>query len=81
MWTVDWGAGWWIIMVIMMLVMLAFWGGVIYLIVWGIRKLAERDRAAPGGAEKRNPLEIAKERYARGEISRQEFEQLKKDLS
>ena len=29
----------------------------------------------------RTPLDIAEERYARGEISREEFERLKRDLS
>lgn len=28
-----------------------------------------------------DPLQIAKERYAKGEIKREEYEQLKKDLS
>lgn len=30
--------------------------------------------------EGKTPLEILKERYARGEISREEFEQMKKDI-
>ncbi|MFC1593002.1 SHOCT domain-containing protein [Candidatus Omnitrophota bacterium] len=57
--------------------MLLFWGGLIALIVWGITKLAGRGGSAP----KRDPLEIARERYARGEIPGEEFEQIKKNLS
>ena len=49
----------------------------IFLIVWGVAKLTQRN----GSIKKRDPLEIAKERYARGDISREEFEQIKKDLS
>ena len=33
------------------------------------------------GLIKRPPLDIARERYARGEISRSEFQELKNDLS
>ena len=70
----PWGAdmGWWMIAWAVI-----FWGGLIALIVWGIKKLTERGNSTP----KQNPLDIAKERYAKGEISREEFEQLKKDLS
>ena len=57
--------------------MVIFWGGLIALIVWGITRLIRRGESAP----KRDPLDVAKERYAKGEISREEFEQLKKDLS
>ena len=56
--------------------MVILWGGLIALIVWGISKLGRRD----GSAVKRDSLDIAKERYARGEISEEEFNQLKKNL-
>jgi len=57
--------------------MLIFWGGLIALIVWGIKKITERSSSTP----RRNPLGMAKERYAKGEISKEEFEQIKKGLS
>ena len=56
--------------------MFVFWGGLIALIVWGITRLTRRDDSTV----KHIPLEVAKERYARGEINKQEFEQIKKDL-
>ena len=70
----PWGADmvWW-----MVVWMVVFWGGLIALIVWGITRLTRRGDSAP----KRDPLDIAKDRYAKGEISREEFEQIKKDLS
>ncbi len=71
----DMGMGWWWVFGGLWLVV--FWGGLIALIVWGIKKLTERGDSIP----KRNPLDMAKERYAKGEISREEFEQIKKDLS
>jgi uncharacterized membrane protein len=36
--------------------------------------------AQSGARPPRTPLEIARERYASGEISRDEFEQMKRDL-
>jgi putative membrane protein len=74
MWDMSLGMGWW--WVFGGVWMLIFWGGLIALIVWGIKKLTERG----GTTSKRDPLDVAKERYARGEISREEFEQIKKDL-
>ena len=54
-----------------------FWGGIITLVIWIVRRVTGRD-----GSEKSHPaLDIAKQRYARGEISREEFEQIKKGLS
>lgn len=79
MWYWQEGMGWW--MMFGGLGMLLFWGGIIVLIVWGIKKLTGRGDSGSGTSEKRSPLDIARERYAGGEISREEFEQLKKDLS
>ncbi len=57
--------------------MILFWG----LIVLGIVALAKWLFEASGstGARKR-PLEILRERYARGEISREEYEHMRQDL-
>ncbi len=62
------GVGWW--MAFGGLWMVLFWGGLIALVVWGIAKLTKQSDSA----SKRDPLDVAKERYARGEISREEFE-------
>jgi len=74
MWYMHEGMGWW--MVFGGAWMIIFWGGLIALIVWGITRLSGRSDSTP----KHDPLDVAKERYAKGEISREEFEQLKKDL-
>ena len=75
MWNLPVGTDWW--MVFGGTWMALFWGGSIALIVWGTKKLTGRDDSS----WKSNPLQMARERYARGEISREEFEQLRKDLS
>ena len=79
MWDHDGGMGWW--MIFGGTWMLLFWGFVVALIVWGIRALTKHDEPISKRAEKTDPLDVAKTRYAKGEISRQEFEQIKKDLS
>ena len=64
-----WGGWWWWIIVIIVI------GGVIWLIA-----------ASSGGAKERArhgtaAMEILKNRYARGEISKEEFEKMKRDIS
>ena len=75
MWCLGDGTSWW--MAFGGVWMVIFWGGIIALIVWGVKKLTERG----GSIQKSNPLDIAKGRYAKGEISKEEFEQIKKELS
>ena len=74
MWYMHEGMGWWMIFGVIM--MLLFWGGVIALIVWGIRKLTGHG----GSIEKQSPIDIARERYAKGEISKEQLEEIKKNL-
>jgi putative membrane protein len=57
--------------------MFLVWGGLIALIFWGIMKLSKKEGDKEKGS---NALDIARERYAKGELSREEFEQIRKDL-
>ena len=74
MWDWSTGAGWW--MAFGGIWMVLFWGGLIALIVWGIKRISSGSNSSSG----RNPLDIVKERYAKGEITREEFEHLKREL-
>ena len=67
-----WGAGG----LLMMLMMLLFWGLVIAVVVLGIRWLVSQGRAPRSDSA----LEVLRERYARGEIDREEFEARKRTL-
>ncbi|MDA8187799.1 MAG: SHOCT domain-containing protein [Dehalococcoidales bacterium] len=63
------------------IVMLLFWvlviAGVVSLVVWLFQQGRPRETgAAPGG----RALDILRERYARGEITREEFERMRRDL-
>ena len=72
----DWG---WGHMVFGGLMMLLFWGGIILLVVLGVRWLG---RGPESGSRSRNTaLEILEERFARGEIDKEEFEERKRTLS
>ena len=75
MWDMPLGMSWWWLFGGVW--MLIFWGGLIALIIWGIAKLTGRG----GSATKDDPLDVAKERYAKGDISKEEFKQIKKDIS
>jgi putative membrane protein len=59
----------------MFLWMALFWVGVVLLGVWAVRQFAANNRPTGDPA-----LEILEERYARGEIEREEFESRRRDL-
>jgi putative membrane protein len=69
-----WGFG-------MMLMMLVFWGLIIVGLVLGIRWLISQGRESRSTMHSDTALDILRQRYARGEIDKEEFEAKKRDLS
>ena len=78
--TYEWGWGmhpmWGVWGIGMMFIMLLFWGLVIVGVVLGIRWLITQGKESRSDSA----LEILRQRFARGEINKEEFEARKRDL-
>lgn len=63
--------------------MILFWGLIIWAIVVGVRMMSHRQGGHPccGGAKEDGATEVLRTRYAKGEITKEQFDQMKKDLS
>jgi putative membrane protein len=77
-WIMDgWGMGWF-----GMIFMIIFWGlimvGLVSLIRWLIQNTSSKGHSGVSVGPK--AIDILKERYAKGEISQDEFETMKKDI-
>ena len=66
----DGGLGGWLAMA---LLMVAFWAGVIVLVIWLVRGGAFQ-QARGGRTNRPSALDTLDERFARGEIDREEYE-------
>lgn len=66
----DVGTGW---MIVMMLGMALFWGGIVIAAVWLLRE-------AIGHSRVNDPLAILDRRFAEGKLSLEEYEERKKSL-
>ncbi len=65
----GWGMGWgWILGLI-----------ILVLLIWVIIRSINKGKRM-GGTEEKSAMDILKERYARGDISKEEFDRKKKDL-
>ena len=62
------------------LLMLVFWLFVLGGIVWLVLTLARSQSASPTSAAGQTPLELLRVRYARGEITKEQFDQMRRDL-
>ena len=61
-------------------VMVVFWSLLIVVLVLWVKSWLEQGRPGSASREPESALEILKKRYARGEISKEEFEEKRKDL-
>lgn len=70
-WGMGYGMGWWWIIGIILII----------IIVWLVVKAINQNKHPTSiNAENKSPLDILKERYARGEIDKEEFEERKRML-
>lgn len=70
--------GYWWMGLIGMLIQLIFWVAIIGAGIYLYRRYAHR--IPTGGFERRDALDVLRERYARGEIDTEEYQRRKKDL-
>lgn len=76
----NWHHGWgWGHMIFGSLMMILFWGGIILAVVFVIRSIKGGGRDSQ--PTEKSPLDILNERFARGEIDKEEFEEKKRLLS
>jgi putative membrane protein len=71
MWTMGW----------MMFGMVLFWGLLIFAAVWLVKLLFQSGKSQSDRSQGQlTPTEILEIRYARGEITREQYDQMRKDL-
>lgn len=79
----GYGYGYWG-MIIGMVITLVVLGGLVWLIIWAVRRTSNSSNSAyqgGGSASPQTAREILDQRFARGEITREQYQQMKQDLN
>ena len=77
-----WGHGWgYGGMMFGGLLMIVFWGGIIVLAILAVRWIAGNSSQRDAPPPRQSPLDILKERFARGEIDKKEYDERRKTLT
>jgi putative membrane protein len=72
----HWANPGWGMMGLGFIMMILVWAIIIGLVIWGVRHFSRRGYHSTSDSA----MDIARERYAKGEINKEQFEQLRKDL-
>ena len=72
LWMHGWGG------LLSLVVYLAIVSGFVLLVVWAIKRIADSSNTTLSGAQ--SPREIVQLRYARGEVTREQYQQILNDL-
>lgn len=78
----GYGYGYWA-MIIGTVITLVLLGGLIWLVVWAVRRSSSGVNStyhAGGASSSQTAREVLDQRYARGEITRDQYQQMKQDL-
>ena len=71
----NWGMGFGGLWMLLLLI------GLIILTVWIVRQMfPQENQSSAKSVERESAIEVAERRYARGEIDKEQFESLKRDL-
>jgi putative membrane protein len=77
-WMGGWGGGFeWIGMIVWIVILVL----VLAAVVWFVRAMTHPGHAQSAGERRSRGLEVLEERYARGEIRREEYLEKKKDIT
>jgi putative membrane protein len=64
----------------MLILGVLFWGSIIALVVWAVRRMTGRGPHDTDHLGRKSPMDHLKERYAKGEITKEQYEEIKRDL-
>jgi len=73
------GYGWWGLLV-GGLVMVLFWGGIIFSVVWAAKAVFQKGHQFGEEGKPTSALDILDQRYAKGEIDKETYQEMKADI-
>jgi uncharacterized membrane protein len=64
-----------------LLLMVVIWSGLSFSAVWAVRYIIRKDHSDAQNGERRDARDLLDQRYVRGEITREQYELIKRDIT